>query len=118
MNQIEKEEQRQLWIARMCEMEESGLTQEEWCRSKGIAYSTLRYWVRKFRREAEEANGTVNWLKVDLSAENGIGAICPANPASFSSVCIRILYGEFAVEIPGGCDPQQMLGVLQVLKAL
>lgn len=118
MNRIGKEEQRQLWIARMCEMEESGLTQEEWCRSKEIPYSTMRYWLRKFKRETEEANGTIDWLKVDLSAEKGIAAICPANPAPFASDWIRILYGEFTVELPGGCDPQQMLGVLQVLKAL
>ena len=55
MNQREKEEQRQLWIARMCEMEESGLTQEEWCRSKEIPYSTMRYsmccsfWQKRFK---------------------------------------------------------------------
>lgn len=118
MNQREREEQRQLWIARMCEMEESGLTQEEWCRGKGIPYSTMRYWLRKFKRETEAKNGSVDWLKVDLSAEKGIASIYPASPTPFSSDYIRILFGEFTVELPVGCDLQQTMGVLQVLKAL
>jgi orotate phosphoribosyltransferase-like protein len=77
MNLREKAELRQLWIARMCEMEESGLTKEEWCRSKGIPCSTMRYWLRKFKRETDNSNATIDWLKVDLTGEKGIAAICP-----------------------------------------
>ena len=49
VNQREKEEMRQLWIARVCDLGESGLTQEKWCKSHNIAYSTLRYWLSKLK---------------------------------------------------------------------
>jgi predicted transcriptional regulator len=51
MNQREKEEYRQLWIARLCELSDSGMTQEEWCRQHNIPYSTLRYWISKLKQE-------------------------------------------------------------------
>ncbi len=70
MNQIEKEAQRQLWIARICDLEESDLTQEEWCRNHNIPYSTLRYWLSKLKKEAENEGRETNWLKVDMSAGN------------------------------------------------
>lgn len=56
MNKTEREQQRQLWLARLCELEESEMTQEEWCNSKGIPYSTFRYWFRKLKKEAEDGS--------------------------------------------------------------
>jgi RNA polymerase sigma factor for flagellar operon FliA len=41
MNQREKEEQRQLWIARVCDLEESGMTQEEWTNTDRTGESSL-----------------------------------------------------------------------------
>lgn len=75
MKQSEREKQRQLWIARLCDLEESGMMQEEWCKSKGIPYSTFRYWFRKLKKEAETGNRETNWLKVNVSAGNKIATV-------------------------------------------
>lgn len=118
MNQREKEEQRQLWIARICELEESGLTQEEWCKNHNIPYSTLRYWLSKLKKEAETGDQKTNWLKVDLSAGNEIAAVHIPETSKNTTGTINIRYGEFTVEFENGCDPHQVFEVLRMLKAL
>ena len=117
MNQREKGEQRQLWIARLYELEESGVTQEEWCKNHNIAYSTLRYWIRKLKKEAETEEKGTNWLKVDLSAGNSIAAVCIPETSDHTS-SINIRHGEFSVELQRGADLQQAFEVLKMLKAL
>ena len=117
MNQREKGELRQLWIARMCEFGESGLTQEEWCKSHNIAYSTFRYWLGKLKKDAAAESQQGNWLKVDMSASNEIATIkLPELPKSIGNINIR--FGEFTVELQDSCDPQRVFEVLRMLKAL
>lgn len=117
MNQRGKEEQRQLWIARLCNLEESGLTQEDWCKQHNIPYSTLRYWISKLKKEAETESRETNWLKVDMSASNEIATIrVPEVPNTVGGINIR--FGEFTVELQNGCDSQRVFEVLRMLKAL
>lgn len=117
MNQREKEEQRQLWIARLCDLEESGMTQEDWCRSHKIPYSTLRYWISKLKKESEIESRETNWLKVDMSASNEIATVrIPEAANTIGGINIR--FGEFTVELQAGCDPQRVFEVLRMLKAL
>ena len=117
MNQREKEELRQLWIARMCEFGESGMTQEEWCRSHNISYSTFRYWGSKFKKDAEAESQQASWLKVDMSTRNEIATIkIPEIPKSTGGINIR--FGEFTVELQNGYDPQLAFEVLRMLTAL
>jgi hypothetical protein len=118
MNQRKKEEQRQLWIARICDLEESGLTQEEWCKNHSIPYSTLRYWLSKLKKETETEGCETNWLKVDLSAGNEIATVHIPETSSETISGMNIRYGEFTVELQKGCDPQQVFEVLRMLKAL
>lgn len=117
MNQREKEEQRQLWIARLCDLEESGMTQEDWCRSHNIPYSTLRYWISKLKKESEIESRDTNWLKVDMSAGNEIATVhIPETSNTIGGINIR--FGEFTVELQTGCDSQRVFEVLRMLKAL
>ena len=117
MNQREKDDQRQLWIARLCDLEESGLTQDDWCKNHNIPYSTLRYWISKLKKEAETERRETNWLKVDMSPGNEIAAVrVPEAPNTIGSINIR--FGEFTVELQTGCDPQRVFEVLRMLKAL
>lgn len=117
MNHREKEEQRQLWIARICDLEESGLTQEEWCRNHNIPYSTLRYWLSKLKKEVELESRETNWLKVDMSTSNEIATVrIPETSSTIGGINIR--FGEFTVELQSGCDPQRVFEVLRMLKAL
>lgn len=117
MNQRGKEEKRQLWIARICDLEESGLTQEVWCKNHNVPYSTLRYWISKLKKEAETESRQTNWLKVDMSASNEIATVrVPEVPNTIDGINIR--FGEFTVELQNGCDSQRVFEVLRMLKAL
>lgn len=117
MNQRGKEEQRQLWIARVCNLEESGLTQEEWCKNHNVPYSTLRYWISKLKKEAVNEGRETNWLKVDMTADNEIATVhIPEAPSTNGGINIR--FGGFTVELQTGCDPQRVFEVLRILKAL
>ncbi len=118
MNQREKEELQQLWIARICDLEESGLTQEVWCKNHSIPYSTLRYWLNKLKKEAEIDGRETNWLKVDMSTGNEIATVQIPAASNKSIDGINIRFGEFTVELQSGCDPQRVFEVLRMLKAL
>lgn len=118
MNQREKEEQRQLWIARICDLEESSLTQEEWCRSHNIPYRTFRYWMRKLKKEAEAENREANWLKVDMAVGNEIATVQIPESAKTNIGGINIRFGGFTVELQDRCDPQRVFEVLRMLKEL
>ena len=117
MKQTEKEEHRQRWIARLCELEESGLTQEDWCKNHSIPYSTLRYWISKLKKETETEGRETNWLKVDMSVGNEIATV-HIPEASNTIGGINIRFGEYTVELQEGCDSQRVFEVLRMLKAL
>jgi len=118
MNQRKKEEQRQLWIARLCDLEESAMTQEEWCKSKSISYSTFRYWFSKLKKEAETEDRETNWLKVDMSAGNEIATVQFPESEKSNTGCINVRFSDFTVELQNDCDPQRILEVLRILKSL
>jgi len=42
---------REFWVAKIAEYERSELTQESFARQRGIAVSTLRWWISKLRQE-------------------------------------------------------------------
>lgn len=118
MNQNKKEEQRQLWLSRLCDLEESGVTQVEWCKNYDIPYSTLRYWVSKLKKEVEADEMDTNWLKVDVSASTEVATLQVPEMAKDNNACMNIRFGDFTIELQSGCDPQQIYEVLKVMKAL
>ena len=114
-----KEDQRQLWIARIGDLHESGKTQEEWCRSHEIPYSTLRYWIRKLKKEAiVDEDGGTRWLKVDMDVGSAIKPLRLPGAGKSMNGCINVRIGDFTVELNSGCDPRQAYEVLRILKAL
>lgn len=117
MSNQKREEQRQLWISRICEIEDSGISQEDWCKSKKIPYSTLRYWVSKLKKEATAEKQETNWLKVDVSPGKDIATLrVPEESGNGQDINIR--FGEFTVELQNGCDSQRIFEVLRILKSL
>lgn len=118
MNQIKKEEQRRLWVCRLDDLEESGMTQEQWCKQNNIAYSTLRYWIGKLKKEAENENKTINWLKAEMTPGSAVAVVNPPNVAIPMRASIGIRCGEFTVEVQDDCDPSRLFDVLRILKAI
>jgi len=86
-----REQKRQLWIERLRDMEKSGLTQKAWCKSKGIPYSTFRYWS-------------------DLLAE--------AMDKKVFEAGISVRYNDFLLTFSKQCDIQTVQVVMQALKDL
>lgn len=117
MTNHKKEELRQLWISRLADLGDSGMTQDEWCKSRSIPYSRLRYWITKLRKESASENQTASWLKVDVEPGTEIATIRPPENVPASSP-ISIRFSEFTVDIPRGCHGDQLLEVLRALKAL
>ena len=112
-----REAQRQLWISRLADLGDSGMTQDEWCKSRSIPYSRLRYWITKLRKESASENQTASWLKVDVEPGTEIATIRPPESVPGSNG-ISIRFSEFTVDIPRGCPGDQLLEVLRALKAL
>ena len=117
MTNQERETKRQLWISRLADLGDSGMNQEEWCKSRSIPYSSLRYWITKLRKESITENQAATWLKVDVASGTEIATIRPPEHTA-NKTCISIRFSEFAVDIPNGCNGDQLLEVLRALKAL
>lgn len=111
-----REAQRQLWISRLSDLGDSGMTQDEWCKSRSIPYSRLRYWITKLRKESASEDQTAGWLKVDLASGTEIATIRQEGALDSSGINIR--FGEFTVEVRKDCHPDQLLGILRTLKVL
>ena len=86
-----REQRRQLWLKRLREMEKSGLTQKAWCESKGISYSTFRYWSDQLAESADKR-----------AFEAGIS----------------VRYDDFLLTFSKQCDMQTVQVVMQALKDL
>ena len=64
----------EMWKKLIGEITESGKSQAEWCKEKGITLSTLKYWIRKLSPktkaiEKQSVSKESAWLKVDVKPE-------------------------------------------------
>jgi len=105
---------RQLWLSRISDLADSGLTQTKWCSQKNIHLSTLRYWLSKLREPEEEPQ---SWLCVDLPEGKNIATLPQAAEDTYN-VGIKISCGPYTVEFPSGCSRTAMVDVLQLVKEL
>ena len=114
MNKLSRRDQRQLWLTRISDLADSGLTQTKWCSEKNIPISTLRYWIRRLREPEEESQ---NWLCVDIPEGKNIATL--QGPADTLPICgIKISCGPYTVEFPSGCSRTAMVDVLQLVREL
>ena len=116
MNQLEKVDHRQLWLARISDLYESKMTQQEWCNKKKIPISTLRYWLRIMKKQIEKEK-TDCWLKVD-NAEYESSNFSVMEKSKPEINTINIKYGDFTIQIPNIYEPQRVFDLLRLLKSL
>lgn len=115
MSKMRKLQQKQLWLSRINDLAESGLTQLQWANQKDISVSTLRYWIRKLR-EPEESESQ-NWLQVEIPQGGNIANL-PLSGSSESVSEIKITCGLYTVEFPANYPMQSMAEVLRLIKTL
>lgn len=54
MDSLVVKERRALWLSKIEELVAGGMTQKAWCQREAIPVTTLRYWIRHLRVQAEE----------------------------------------------------------------
>ena len=118
MSSVRSIELRQLWLARIGDLSESGLTQQAWCDEKGIKISCLKYWLHKLRDQEPQMNSPC-WLKIGASANSRVAElqILP-EPLDQKTDSIRIHCGNFTAELPPSYSREQMFTFLQMVKEL
>jgi hypothetical protein len=114
MNKLQRANQRQLWLSRISDLADSGLTQTMWCSQKNLPLSTLRYWLSKLREPEEESQ---KWLCVDLPEGKNIATLPQATEDTYDAR-IKISCGPYTVEFPSGCSRTVMADVLQLVREL
>ena len=103
MNAEERAEQRR---ATLGDYHESGLTQKEFCRSRGVARSTLGYWLKQERRSSDSQQAFVQ-----VAAPKSTG---PANAGGLR-VHIR---NSVTLEIDLPVDEKQLTEILKAAVAI
>ena len=100
---MEDKEKRRLWEERVKMFLASGQNQRAWSREQGLPANQLGYWLRKFKSEAKEPDGT-RWVSLQDTARPGSG------------VSLRI--GDLVVEVENGFDKQLLAEVVHTLMTL
>jgi hypothetical protein len=112
---MNREEYQRLWEARLTDLDESGLTQQQWCEQNGVSYSTLKYWVLKANKEKnpQRQNTGSEWLSLKVSSLPG-----ETYTNASKSGKISVNFGGFKVDINNSADPGQIFNILRMLKEL
>jgi|GEM_PF-1335143 len=105
---MDKDEYRQLWIVRIGEMTESGLTQQKWCSQQDIPISTLRYWINRLRKESKSEK----WVALSTSVVPVI------HETADKESKISIGYGGYTAEFDASVSTERIYGMLSILKNL
>lgn len=95
----------QNWAMVIQECSNSGLSNREFCRQRGISEKTYYYWLRKLRSQMAEAAGPP---LVQLE---------PA-PVSVQDDMLQIQYRGAELKLPAGVDVDAVAALLRSLQAL
>ena len=96
-----KEEQ---WKGLLAEWSASGLSREDFCKTKGVSVWALDYWRRKLREDRKGKNSRFVRVKPQ---------------PRMNGAKIRIhLGGQMVVEIDGAVDEEELAKVLRAVKAI
>jgi transposase-like protein len=89
------------WERIVAEFQRSGATQGVYCRRRGVALSTLQYWIRKLRNTHAGPEVRLLPVRVEHAADRAIEA--------------RV--GDVALRFEAGTSPAYIAAVLQALRA-
>ena len=103
---MDKEERRTRWHAICREYREGCETQKAFCRSRGIAVSTLQYWLNKTGDETEKPSGN------ELVA---VGVT--KRPESTGSIRIRV-DERISIEVELPLEREQLTEILKAAASL
>lgn len=94
------------WMRRFAEWEESGLSQREFCRTRGVSLSGFRYWRGRLAEGPRESSSTVV-------------RVAEVSPREISSrATVRIHVGGSVVEADARIDPEQLKAILVAVRGI
>lgn len=91
------------WATVIRECHESGLSNREFCRQRGISEKSFYYWLRKLRGRMVDA-GTLQLVKLDAAAE--------------PTEMLQIQYRGAELKLPAGVDMGAVAALLRSLQSL
>lgn len=115
MDPLVVKERRALWLNRIEQLAQSGMTQKEWCQQQGIPVTTMRYWIRKLRLQPEEAccSETGTWLEFTRSRQTIPTVAVGQTQEPVPTLILRI--GQFVLEFYEPISPIQLSRYLKEL---
>lgn len=105
---MDKFERRQVWMERVADYQDSGLTMVAWSQKTGHSVKTLRYWIEKLKVGD-------SWLPISLTET---GAQLPqVSPPSEPLLTLQIQIGSVRIDVYAGAESELLREVLQAVVA-
>lgn len=96
------------WRKRVGEYRASGMTMKAWCAEQGIAFSQMKYWIRKLKLSRRQRSASPpTWITVTPSTE--------AAEPECTPLIVRI--GGATIDVRPGFDPVLLTQVARALEA-
>ena len=102
---VRDEYRTQNWAMVIQECSNSGLSNREFCRQRGISEKTYYYWLRKLRSQMAEVAGP-QLVRVELA------------PALAQDDVLQIQYRGAELKLPAGVDIDAIAALLRSLQSL
>ncbi len=113
-----RKECREKWIKIHTEWEQSELNQTAYCKEKGIKLRRFQYWHRKLRKDCPPGKKSESNMKAKIVQIKT--NIFSYNPIDFSNGFspLKVQIGGLSVEVTENFNPETLLKLIRVLKAV
>ena len=101
--EVRDEYRAQHWAMVIQECRNSGLSNREYCRQRGIAEKSFYYWLRKLRSQMAEAS---------------VPQLVQLDPPVVSNDMLQIQYRGAELKLPVGVDMDAVAAILRSLQSL
>lgn len=107
-----------LWIRRIKECRESGMTVRAWCQANEINEKTYYYWLRKIKKEAFEALPTeCRQVPVPFSERKVFAEVHTARPACEENVAATVDIAGVRIDVHNGADDVTLQNIFRIVSA-
>lgn len=100
----------ELWMKRIQDCRESGLTQKEWCEQNQISVSSFRYWISKMNKKNMDDSDQEEAVFARLPSEAELIQYTDHAPVILNTNGIRI-------ELYPSCSREMMQNLISVLQS-
>jgi hypothetical protein len=105
------------WRRLLGEWEQSGLSQAEFCRQRGIRAVNLAWWKRRLRSSAGGPRAGRPRVTQSAGRAAFVELALPSHPAHGGVVYELVLPSGACLRLPGDFDPERVARLVQALAA-